>query len=445
MIFRATGRLLLAFSGFTPALFAADPPTISKIDPVNASGSGQSVTLTITGQNLTGTDGPTLVFSAPEMITFGKFTLITPDKLVATIFTTEKAQGTVQISVNVGGKPSNSKDFDTGVAVSESTQSCVDKNGLNICNQLRWELDTNAATTTNQTSNAKTVPDLLFKLDYQFMSTTAPKAKNGKCQSTVKRGDFCPLDDKGFKTGMTGHMIFRTGLAQVSSGDKVQAASSDGKTPPPSSAPCPGVGSTQASTQTTGSPQGCTALVPHQAYVVEAGGTWGWEHGRGDGGTFIEGGLKWRGSGQIIVPSDQIIENQGNLYSDLKNVNLRNAIGIAEIVGRFRIANWGHDKSIFDSSTGRFKGNPDDLLVIEGGYQYNTGLDRLNLNDPLANTRHRFVGRFLANPEINPATHTRVTFGVEYNSGINGGPRDIKLLYGATLDPSALLRLASTK
>ena len=77
--------------------------------------------------------------------------------------------------------------------------------------------------------------------------------------------------------------------------------------------------------------------------------------------------------------------------------------------------------------------------MIEAGYQNNSGLMHLIPNSSV-NTRNRFVGRFYAYPEIDSKTHTKVLFGLEYNGGINGGPRDIKIFYGFNLDPSKLIK-----
>jgi hypothetical protein len=130
-----------------------------------------------------------------------------------------------------------------------------------------------------------------------------------------------------------------------------------------------------------------------------------------------------------------LLQQGGNFYSDLGSVNLRNAVGLYEMVGRLRIAQ--HDNGQVGT---QFKSNSDDLLGLEIGYQNNSGMQHLVTSNPAQNTRHRLVGRFVLSPEVNTKTHTRIQIGIEYNAGINGGPRDIKLIYGGALDAAALLR-----
>lgn len=135
-----------------------------------------------------------------------------------------------------------------------------------------------------------------------------------------------------------------------------------------------------------------------------------------------------------------MLQPGGNFYSDLSSVNLRNVVGLYEMVGRFRVAQ--HDNGQVGA---QFKSNSDDLLNLEIGYQNNSGLQYVVTSSPALNTRHRVVGRFVLSPEVNTQTHTRVQIGIEYNAGINDGPRDIKFIYGGALDPRALLMTLAGK
>jgi hypothetical protein len=103
-----------------------------------------------------------------------------------------------------------------------------------------------------------------------------------------------------------------------------------------------------------------------------------------------------------------------------------------EGVFRFRVAS--HDHVSSDGTNG----NSSDLLLIEVGYQNNTGLGKLAI-DPQTNTRNRIVGRFFLSPELPGGTHTKGVVGLEYNGGISGGPAVIQIFYGTNLNPARLL------
>jgi hypothetical protein len=444
---RALPVLLWAMLGVGRLCAQANAPTLTDINPPRAASPGTNLSVTFTGTNLN--YGPfKFITDRPGQLDFQNWDQ-TSTTITATVVVLSDAFGTVQIAINTPNGTSASLPFYTGAIAGGSSGSCTDKNGQSTCSQIHWEVDTNAATTSSQQSNARTAPDVLFKLDYQIRTAQAKtldqaRETGAKCNSPI--GAFCADATKSFVQTMTAHLIFKTGLSQVAVSDKVQPLAAGSTTPAPSTTPCPGTPAATTSTTTkvtTPPPDGCPALTTHQAYIVEAGGTFGWELGRNGEGTFTEAGIKARGSFQALLPSDQIVQSQGNFYSDLTSVNLRNAIGLYEFTGRFRVAQRNHDEGSINSITGKYQKNPDDLLVIEAGYQNNSGLQHLITTSPLTNTRNRFVGRFYAYPEINAASHTRVLFGVEYNSGINGGPRDIRLFYGASLDPAALIKLAN--
>jgi hypothetical protein len=80
------------------------------------------------------------------------------------------------------------------------------------------------------------------------------------------------------------------------------------------------------------------------------------------------------------------------------------------------------------------------LLVFEGGYQNNRGLQQLVATSPQTDTRNRYVARFYVNPEIITSNHTQLTMGIEYSGGINGGPHVVQLFFGTNLNPTKLFK-----
>jgi hypothetical protein len=238
---------------------------------------------------------------------------------------------------------------------------------------LRWEVDASTVTGSSSQTNTRTTPNVLFKLDYRWATNKEP---------------------------IVSHLIFKTGYTQVPVATKIQ---------PTASALLPV----------------STAAIPQQAVVVEAGGTFGWTLGRnGRGGSVVEIGGGGRGSFQDIVQSNQIVERGGVSYVDLSYSNLTNAVGLYEATGHFKLSSIGHAG-----------GNVSDLLVIEAGYQNNSGLQQL--------TRNRLVGRFYAYPEISSTNHTKILVGMEYSAGIDGGPKIIQVFFGTNLNPVKLLHPSS--
>jgi hypothetical protein len=131
-----------------------------------------------------------------------------------------------------------------------------------------------------------------------------------------------------------------------------------------------------------------------------------------------------------------MVQSEGIQYADLSAVNRRDSIGLYEVTGRFRLAQWHDANSI---RNGKFTGNSADFLMVEAGYQNNSGLTHLIASSPQTNIRNRLVGRFYIYPEINSPTRTKLMLGVEYSGGLNGGPRDIRIVYGTTMDPARLI------
>jgi hypothetical protein len=234
---------------------------------------------------------------------------------------------------------------------------------------LRWEVDASTVTGSSAQTNARTTPNVLFKLDYQWAKNNEP---------------------------VVSHLIFKTGYTQVPVATKIQ---------PAASALLPA----------------STDAILQQAVVVEAGATFGLTLGRnGLGGAFAEIGGGVRGSFQAIVQSNQIVERGGVSYVDLSSANLTNAVGLYEATGHFKLSSIGH-----------VGGNVSNLLVIEAGYQNNSGLEELE--------RNRLVGRFYAYPEVSSTNHTKILIGVEYSAGIHGGPKIIQIFLGTSLNPVKLL------
>jgi hypothetical protein len=382
---------------------------------------GAQTMVDLIGENLKGSNGqPTIMVNDPAV------------SFIIGAITDTRISGVLKIDQSVAGNFKISVKTDQGVSeqvqvaiLGGGTESCVDVHGYHTCSLFRWQIDTNAATTNTTTSNTQTSPDVMVGLDYQVNSTLTDTTKG----SAVFRN-------------LTNHIMFKTGIGQITTADKVQPVSNGGSSNVPASssttAPCPG---TPAGATATPAPAtGCQALTPHQAFVADIGATLGWEVGRDGQGRFAEAGIKARGSLQVILPGDQVLQQGGNFYSDLGSVNLRNAVGLYEMVGRFRVAQ--HDPG---NAGTNYTSNPEDLLRFEIGYQNNSGMQHLVTSNPALNTRQRFVGRFVLSPEINTTTHTRIQIGIEYNAGINGGPRDIKFIYGGALDAAALLRTLANK
>jgi hypothetical protein len=234
---------------------------------------------------------------------------------------------------------------------------------------LRWEIDASTVTGSSSQINTRTAPNVLFKLDYQWANHNEP---------------------------IVSHLIFKTGYTQVPIATRIQ------------------------STESALLPASMAAI-PQQAVVVEAGATFGWTLGRnGQGGAFVEIGGGGRGSFQDIVQSNQIVQRGGLSYLDLSSANLTNAVGLYEATGHFKLSSIGH-----------VGGNVSNLLVIEAGYQNNSGLQQLS--------RNRWVGRFYAYPEISSTNHTKILVGMEYSGGIDGGPKIVQVFFGTNLNPAKLL------
>jgi hypothetical protein len=179
---------------------------------------------------------------------------------------------------------------------------------------------------------------------------------------------------------------------------------------------------------------GCTIAVPRQAFVGEVGFRLGWTASVDGQGTFGEVGVGAHASFQYLIPKNQIVQNGGVTYINLSTANPNDVVGFYEATAHFRLAQLGHDKTLPSAATG----NSSSLLVIEGGYQNNRGLQGLDASSPQTSTRNRYVGRFYLNPEISSTNHTKISLGMEYSGGLNGGPHVVQVFFGTNLNPAKL-------
>lgn len=407
---------VLALLLFPAASAQAQAPTLTVVDPPTPTAGQTVLTVKLTGTGFTANS--TLVFTPPTITaTNVNFTSATAG--TATFKISGSASGLVMVQVVTGGQMSNSFSWDTGVIANQ----CLEALQSTGC-MLRWEVDASGVTgSSSQTSNT-TTPNLLFKLDYQVASPKDPTKKSG-ARADAKQS---PADK------FYGHLIFKTGYTQVPVATKVQPTNaqpsgSTSATP----TPCPGT----TSPPTSATPASCTAATPQQAFIADAAARFGWTFGRDGQGTFTEVGFGARGSFQDIVPSNQVIQSGGFSYVDLSSANLKNSVGLYEATLHFRLGQIGHDTPA--GTNGKYH-NVSDLLVIEAGYQNNSGLQQLIASNPQASTRNRFVGRFYAYPELPGPTHTRILVGMEYSGGIDGGPKVIQLFWGTSLNPSTLFK-----
>lgn len=387
-------------------------------------------------------------FTQQSRITFDpariKATVLSVDAttLTATFTISSDATGLINVTVSNnqdGTFSSPPLPFDTGVVCLDAvTSGCA----------LRWEVVASSATGSSTQTGNTTAPNILFKLDYQLRNSKDPEDLTNARNSLAIHGTPTKLPPRGFSNRFVMHAIFETGYTQVSTASKLQPATNATSTTTSgnttsSSVPCSGTsaasGAPASTTSTTAS--GCTAAIQQQAFVAEAGGTLGWTIMQDGQGTFAEFGLGVRGSFQDIVQSNQIVQSGGVSYIDLASANPRNAVGLYEAVGRFRLAALGHDAptAATGPKTGSYTHNVSDFLVIEAGYQNNSGLQQLAAN-PQTNTRNRLVGRFYAYPEISSTNHTKILVGMEYSGGIGGGPKVIQIFFGANINPLKLFK-----
>ena len=401
--------VILAFLGWFATGARAQTPTLTKINPPNRTDfTTNSVSVTLTGTGFT--NDMTLGFDPTGVITPGPISVT--DGTTATVtFTINTSSGidAVNVWVQTGSGRSQNFSFVTGVAASV----CLEASRAGHC-ELRWEVDATSATGSSAQTNNSTAPNILVKLNYQWRAPlqARPGVKGSK-------SDHIAVHAEG-----------QTGYTQVVAATKVQQTSTSGTTG--TSTTCPG--GTSSSTTT------CTAAVPQSAYVANAAVRVGWSSASNDRGTFAELGLGARASFEYLIPSNKVVQNGGLTYLDLSSANPQNAVGFYEATGHFRLSQIGHNKtrpaSGKNSATKQSTQNVSNLLVFEGGYQNNRGLQGLSTNST-TDTRNRYVARFYVNPPIGPK-QTKFTMGMEYSAGINGGPHTIQLFFGTNLNVAKL-------
>lgn len=418
---------------FATASAQAQAPTLTVINPPTPPAGQSVVVVTLTGTGFNANS--TLVFTPPTITaTNVNFTSATAG--TATFKVSGSASGLVTVQVVTGGQASNSFSWDTGVVANQ----CLEALQSTGC-MLRWEVDASGVTgSSSQTSNT-TTPNILFKLDYQFLSPDEPqalrlakqlpettpteKAAKSSAMAAAQTAKQSPMDR------LAGHVVFKTGYTQVPFATTVQPISTPGNTTAPTS--CPGTTSSTTSMPAAN----CTAATPQQAFIADAALRLGWTFGRnGQSAIFTEFGFGARGSFEDIVPANQVIQSGGLSYVDLSSANLENSVGLYEGTLHFRLGEIGHNTPA--GTNGKYH-NVSDLLVLEAGYQNNSGLQHLIASNPQAATRNRFVGRFYAYPELPGPTHTKILVGMEYSGGIDGGPKVIQLFWGTNLNPAKLI------
>jgi hypothetical protein len=309
-------------------------------------------------------------------------------------------------------KPSAAQDSGNG------TTGCVEAVQSDGC-QLRWEIDASGVSnSTSQTSTAS-APNILFKLDYQIAQNKKTTGENGA---------------QGFADRFNTHLIFKTGFTQIPTAAKIQPSQ-------PSTSTSTTTSSTPAnpmacSGTATAAPATCMAATPQQAFIAEAGGTAGFTFLQDGKGTYAEIGFGARGSIRDIVQSNQIVQSGGISYAYLSALNPKTTSAVYEGVFRFRLG--AHDQEVNHvAGAATTYANNSDLVVIEAGYQNNSGLQQLATN-PLVSTRSRFVARFYAYPVESSTNHTKMLVGLEYSGGINGGPKVIQIFWGTNINPARL-------
>jgi hypothetical protein len=179
-------------------------------------------------------------------------------------------------------------------------------------------------------------------------------------------------------------------------------------------------------------------VTQQQAFVGDVKGTFGFSfrrNGQGGQSVFAELGVGGRGSIQDLLSQNQITQSGGLTYITLTGNNPNSVTGFYELTGHFNLGQYGHDTG---ANTGGTYDNVSHLLVIEGGYQNNSGLQQLIAGSPQINTRDRIVGRFYFTPEIPGSKHSTLTLGMEYSRGMNGGPKVVQIFVGTNVNPPKL-------
>jgi hypothetical protein len=399
----------------------------------------KTVTITGTGFDATTKDPQTLKFTlspstdAPttNLIKSTDFKASSTTQATATFQLSKRVTGTIYVTLNNVNRTSNAYPFDTGVVCLESVgKQCL----------LRWEIDTTSATGSSTQTNNSTTPNIMVKLDYQWHS---PNDGNSATDTLFPPGNNT---SRSKVARMAIHGILRAGYTQVTTGTKLQPTANSTPTPnslsskstttsgnaDTSSTACSGNASASSS---------CMAATPQQAFVSELGGTLGWTTKQDGQGTFAEFGFGVRGQFQDLIAINKLVQSGGISYLDLSSANSRNVVGFYEGVLRFKLSSFGHDlPAIADLSSPDKQNkysNVSHFLVLEAGFQNNSGLQQLATN-PRTNTRDRFVGRLSLTPELPNTNHTKALVGFEYSAGFYGGPKIVQVFFGINTNPLKL-------
>ncbi len=269
--------------------------------------------------------------------------------------------------------------------------------------QLRWEFEITGVLGKSTQSNSTATPNILAILDYQWRAPHDPRIRKHE-----------PAAQPTMLDRFVTHLVLKSGYTQAATAGKLQS-----------------VGNAQLAANPPTS-----AAVNQPAFEIEAGGTLGWTIGRdGQGGIFSELGFGARGAFQDLLPSNQVYQSGGLTYIDLSSNNPQTVIGLYEVTAHFKLAQWNHNQPA--SAAGAYR-NVSNLLTVEAGYQNNSGLQQLIAANPSIATRNRFVGRFYINPELPNAGHTKITIGMEYSGGLDGGPKVVQIFFGTNLNPGKL-------
>jgi hypothetical protein len=459
---------------------AAAQPTLGSISQTART----DFTVATVNETLTGTgfvDGMAVNISPMGMVTAGKVTISSTTSATVTLTVLPRASGIVTLTVTTpAGTSSPGVQFDTACLEALASGGCA----------FRFEVIATGTTGASSQTGKNTSPNIQAIMDYQFVSPFDPGAKKaaataGKIAAdervrqalkgtpeqtkainaqTVANAAATSAEKLGATQGirgrMVGHLGLNIGFTQAVIGNKVQSANattnststttsnttpsgtttstttttSSTGTANPSTSACPAT-SNNGSAAGSGTAAMCTIAAPQNAFVAKAGTTIGLTLYRDGSGIFSEIGLGAHGIFQYSVAPNQIIQNGALTYIDLGSNNGNQAVGIYEATAHFKVSQWGHDAQARPSGN---YGNVSNLLVMEGGYQNNSGLAQLIATSPQTNTRNRFVGRIYVTPEVDKVKHTTVTLGMEYSGGLNGGPHVVQIFFGTNINPAKL-------
>jgi len=428
---KLTVGLALSFSASKGAFAQAScvsggPPCVSSITPTSFTQG--TITANVTGTNFA--NGQTLASNPLGKVTGTSFVVPAGSTTTATAtFTLAKdAAGTINIGVVTpppGGKitvppdPSLTAAYYTGIQCLESVGSTC---------ALRFEIEASSASTSSSNTATNTTPNILVKLDYQFVSPKKTTANNFRRSDKTKgprpAGNPSRLDIHG---------VLKVGYSQVTTTTNLTPTTTSAAPAPAMTCPAPATAAGQ--TPCT------TAAAPQQAFIADAAAHVGWKTKQDTQGVFATVGGSFRAAFQDIIATNQITKINDVSYVDLSALNPRNVVGLYEGVARLSVSQFhgaatvpSGDDTVYDSSE-----NVSNFLVVEGGYQNNSGLTHLVATSPQMDTRNRFVGRLSLYPEIPGTSHTKGLVGFEYSAGFGGGPKIVQLFFG--LNANALKSL----